>query len=178
MSVVKRTCWVKSVNIEICLLVSLQFMFKVSAFSWDAKGKAFTPFVDGFVDDTADTLLHCWPRFDRSLLQLAYVPVSFNFLSNLFSARNFQPLVGNSLINRFVPQPFNSYKFLINIQSSWLKTTMFTYTSRLLPPQHKLVPDTSAISRYFCAEIFTMFKLHFCQMLPVLVNIWEIYIKN
>jgi len=29
------------------------------------------------------------------------VPVSFNFINNLFNARNFQPLVGNSLINRF-----------------------------------------------------------------------------
>jgi len=151
MSVVKRTCWVKSVIITICLLVILQFMFKVSAFSWDAKAKAFTPLVDGFVDDT---LLHCWPRFDQSLLQLAYVPVFFNFLSNLFNAHNFQPLVGNSLINRFVPQPFNSYRFLINIRSSSLKTTMFTYTSRLLPRQHKLVPDISTISQYFLCRDF------------------------
>ena len=36
MPVVKRTCWVKSVNIAICLLVISQLMFKVSAFSWDA----------------------------------------------------------------------------------------------------------------------------------------------
>ena len=127
-------------------------MFKVSAFSWHARAKAFMPFFDGSVDDT---LLHCWPRFDQSLLQLAYIPVSLNFLSNLFNARNFQPLVGNSLINRFVPQPFNSYKFLINIRSSSLKTTMFTYTSGLLPRQHKLVPDISTISRYFFVQRFS-----------------------
>ena len=59
------------------------------------------------------------------------------------------------LLLLFVPQPFNSYKFLINIRSSSLKTTMFTYTSRLLPPQHKLVPDISAISRYFFVQRFS-----------------------
>ena len=175
MSVVKRKCWVKSVNIAICLLVILQFMFKVSAFSWDAKAKAFTPFVDGFVDDT---LLHCWPRFDQSLLQLAYIPVFFNFLSNLFNARNFQPLVGNLLINRFVPQPFNSYKFFISIQSSSIKTPCLHTQVVCFSDNTSWFPTSALLVVIFCAEIFSMFKLHFCQMLPMLVNIWEIYIKN
>ena len=155
MSVVKRTCWVKSVNIAICLLVILQFMFKVSAFSWHARAKAFTPFVDGFVDDT---LLHCWPRFDQSLLQLAYVPVSFNFLRNLFSARNFQPLAGNSLIDHFVPQPFNSYKFLINIRSSSLKKQPRLRTQVVcFHVNTSWFPTSALLVVIFCAEIFTMF---------------------
>jgi len=88
-------------------------MLKVSAFSQDARAKAFMPFVNGFVND-------------RLLLgRRSVVPVSFNMLSDLFNARNFQPLVGNSLINHFAPQPFNSYRFLINIRSSSAKSPVY-----------------------------------------------------
>ena len=56
-SVSSKTNVLNKISLYIDMSIyNLQLMLKVSAFSWDARAKAFTPFVTGFVNDI---LLQC-----------------------------------------------------------------------------------------------------------------------
>jgi len=69
--------------------------------------------------------MHGVPAYCPAIRQ-SVVPVSLSLRSSLFNNRIFQSLDGNSLINRFAPQPFNMYNSEKMVRSSSLKTSIFT----------------------------------------------------